>query len=82
MNQIKNTNKKYNILRKEYIVLLNNGSVKKKYKFSWDFALMYTDIIRDISLLKNLAVKGLMTMPPYFNAPEKVKPFFKTLREP
>ena len=39
------------------------------------------DTIRDISSLENVAVKGLMTMPPFFNAPEKVQPFFKALRE-
>jgi pyridoxal phosphate enzyme (YggS family) len=38
-------------------------------------------LIDDIRPLTNLAVKGLMTMPPYFNAPEKVRPYFKTLRE-
>jgi len=38
-------------------------------------------IIREISRFDNVAIKGLMTMPPYFNAPEKVKPFFKALRE-
>ena len=38
-------------------------------------------LIREISLLGNLSVKGLMTMPPYFNAPEKARPFFKALRQ-
>jgi len=37
-------------------------------------------LLRDISQLENVAVKGLMTMPPYFNAPEKVRPFFAALR--
>ena len=37
-------------------------------------------LIRDISELANLHIKGLMTMPPYFNAPEKVRPFFSALR--
>ena len=37
--------------------------------------------MRQISQFENLAVKGLMTMPPYFNAPEKVRPFFAALRE-
>ena len=37
-------------------------------------------LVRDISQLGNVAVKGLMTMPPYFNAPEKTKPFFAALR--
>ena len=37
-------------------------------------------LARHISGLKNLKVKGLMTIPPSFNAPEKVTPFFKELR--
>ena len=38
-------------------------------------------LIAEIGLLKNIAVKGLMTMPPYFYQPEKVRPFFAALRE-
>jgi PLP dependent protein len=38
-------------------------------------------LLRDISRLENISVKGLMTMPPYFNAPEKVRPFFASLRK-
>ena len=38
-------------------------------------------LIAEISQLKNLTVKGLMTMPPYFYQPEKVRPFFAALRE-
>lgn len=38
------------------------------------------NLVKQISVLKNLAIKGLMTMPPFFNAPEKVRPFFKQLR--
>jgi pyridoxal phosphate enzyme (YggS family) len=40
-----------------------------------------TKLIKDIGQLPNLAIKGLMTMPPYFNAPEKVRPYFKALRQ-
>ena len=38
-------------------------------------------LVRETSQLENIAVKGLMTMPPYFNAPEKVRPFFANLRQ-
>jgi pyridoxal phosphate enzyme (YggS family) len=38
-------------------------------------------LISEISRLKNLSIRGLMTMPPYFYQPEKVKPFFAALRE-
>ncbi|MBU1005541.1 MAG: YggS family pyridoxal phosphate-dependent enzyme [Nanoarchaeota archaeon] len=34
-------------------------------------------LIRDISTLKNIKVKGLMTMAPFFDNPEKDRPYFK-----
>lgn len=37
-------------------------------------------LLKNIAQLENIAVQGLMTMPPYFNAPEKVRPFFAALR--
>ena len=39
------------------------------------------NLISEISRMENLSIKGLMTMPPYFNQPEKVQPFFTALRE-
>ena len=36
-------------------------------------------LVREISTLENIAVKGLMTIPPFFDAPEKVRPYFKAL---
>ncbi len=39
------------------------------------------NMLKDISGFKNISVKGLMTMPPYFYEPERVRPFFKQLRE-
>lgn len=38
------------------------------------------ELISAISQLKNLSVEGLMTMPPFFYQPEKVRPFFAALR--
>jgi pyridoxal phosphate enzyme (YggS family) len=38
-------------------------------------------LVREAGRMEHLAVKGLMTLPPYFNAPEKVRPFFRALRE-
>ena len=37
-------------------------------------------LVKDISRLENLTIRGLMTMPPFFNAPDKVRPFFTGLR--
>ena len=38
-------------------------------------------LVRDVGRLENISVKGLMTIPPFFNAPEKVRPFFASLRK-
>ena len=39
------------------------------------------NLIKDIVLLENVSVKGLMAMPPFFNNPEKARPYFTTLRD-
>jgi pyridoxal phosphate enzyme (YggS family) len=39
------------------------------------------ELLKQLSRLENISVKGLMTMPPYFNAPDKVRPYFAALRE-
>jgi PLP dependent protein len=38
------------------------------------------ELIRAISAYSNIRVQGLMTMPPYFNAPERARPYFAALR--
>ncbi|MFC1812089.1 YggS family pyridoxal phosphate-dependent enzyme [Thermodesulfobacteriota bacterium] len=39
------------------------------------------NLIQEISHFENLSIRGLMTMPPFFNSPEKVRPFFSALRD-
>jgi pyridoxal phosphate enzyme (YggS family) len=39
-----------------------------------------TQLVKDVSFLENISVKGLMIMPPFFNDPEKVRPYFSGLR--
>jgi len=39
------------------------------------------DLIKEISPFDNISIKGLMTMPPFFDQPEKVRPFFTALRK-
>jgi PLP dependent protein len=39
------------------------------------------DILNATAVMKNLRVEGLMTIPPFFDDPEKVRPFFRELRE-
>jgi pyridoxal phosphate enzyme (YggS family) len=38
-------------------------------------------LVRQAAALENIAVQGLMTLPPYFNSPERVRPFFAALRQ-
>jgi len=39
------------------------------------------DLVRRIAPLANLSIRGLMTMPPWFDDPEEARPFFRALRE-
>jgi pyridoxal phosphate enzyme (YggS family) len=38
-------------------------------------------LVREIAALPHLRVKGLMTMPPFYDEPEPARPFFRQLRE-
>jgi pyridoxal phosphate enzyme (YggS family) len=38
-------------------------------------------LIREIATLPHVRIKGLMTMPPFFDDPEAARPYFKALRE-
>jgi pyridoxal phosphate enzyme (YggS family) len=38
-------------------------------------------LIREAAMLKNISIKGLMTMPPYSDDPENSRPYFKKLRQ-
>ncbi|ABL00850.1 YggS family pyridoxal phosphate-dependent enzyme [Pelobacter propionicus] len=38
-------------------------------------------LVRDIAVLPNLRIRGLMTMPPFFDDPEAARPFFAGLRQ-
>jgi len=37
-------------------------------------------LVRDIALLSNVRVRGLMTMPPFFDDPEGARPYFAELK--
>jgi pyridoxal phosphate enzyme (YggS family) len=38
-------------------------------------------LIKDAAKLKNISIKGLMTIPPFLDDPEEVRPYFRALRE-
>jgi len=39
------------------------------------------NLVRAVAPLPSLSVRGLMTMPPWFDNPEEARPFFRALRE-
>ena len=39
------------------------------------------DLVSEVSKFENVAIRGLMTMPPFFNQPDRVRPFFAALRD-
>jgi pyridoxal phosphate enzyme (YggS family) len=39
------------------------------------------DLIYHVASMKHISIEGLMTMPPYFDEPEKARPYFIRLRE-
>ena len=61
--------------------ILIQVSIDQEFSKSGVHANDLKNLIKDISSLNNLSVKGLMTMPPFFNNPEKVRPFFSALRD-
>ncbi len=38
-------------------------------------------LLRELALLPHLQVRGLMTMPPFFDQPEAARPYFRQLRQ-
>ena len=38
-------------------------------------------LLQELSQFQHLKIVGLMTMPPYFTDPEKVRPYFRQLRQ-
>ncbi len=75
----KELNKRAGAIGKVQKVLIQVNISGKATKFGIDTE-QAVDLVRQIAPLANLAVCGLMTMPPYFNAPDKVRPYFRALR--
>ena len=61
----------------QILIQVNIGLERTK---SGVYAKDAQSLIKDISYLENLSVKGLMTIPPFFNSPKKVRPYFSALR--
>jgi len=62
----------------QILVQINIAGEDTKFGISAEKA---PQMISEISRLEHISIKGLMTMPPYFYQPEKVRPFFAALRD-
>jgi pyridoxal phosphate enzyme (YggS family) len=72
--------KRSNLIGKMMPVLIEINSGKEKNK-SGCYPEEAQNIIKKISVLRNIRIKGLMTMAPFFEDPEKDRPFFKLTKE-
>lgn len=62
----------------DILIQVNTGKEASKSGVDVGDALT---LVREAGQMKNVAIKGLMTLPPYFNAPDRVRPYFQALRE-
>ncbi len=60
------------------LIEVNLGEERTKSGVSKDELVPFLNSVKG---LKNLSIKGLMAIPPFFYEPEKVRPYFKALRE-
>jgi pyridoxal phosphate enzyme (YggS family) len=67
-----------NDIRQDILVQVNISGEATKSGIETDECVK---LVEAVAGLKHLCLKGLMTMPPYFDRPEKARPFFTALRE-
>ncbi len=72
-------NKRAGLINKKINVLIEINISGEKTK-SGISAVQAIELIKDISFLENVSVKGLMTMAPYSDNPENSRPYFSALR--
>lgn len=63
--------------RMKVLIEVNTSGEKTKSGIPLKEAIQ---LIKEVSLLENLSIYGLMTMPPWFDDPEGARPYFAALR--
>lgn len=76
----KELNKRAGTLGKVQQILIQVNISGEETKSGID-AEQALEIVHKVSRFENLAIRGLMTMPPFFNAPDKVRPYFRALKD-
>jgi pyridoxal phosphate enzyme (YggS family) len=64
--------------RQSILLQVKLSDEESKYGISQDNVI---EDIQRVLRMKNLSLEGLMTIPPYFEDPEKARPYFKKLRQ-
>lgn len=64
--------------RQAVLIEVNTGGEDSKGGIEPDKVRAF---LKEIEKLANIRIKGLMTMPPYFDDPEMARPYFRELRE-
>ena len=79
MELAKEINKRASLINRKINILIEINISGEKTK-SGIQAADAARLIKDISILENISVKGLMTMTPYSSNPENSRPYFSELR--
>lgn len=74
-------NKQAKKLNKGFQVLIQVNISGEEPKFGVSPQEVHSLISQISENMENLSIQGLMTMPPYFDDPERTRPYFKALRE-
>ena len=61
----------------EILIQVNTSDEESKSGATEDSV---TELVRDVAALDHVAIKGLMTMPAFFDDPEGARPYFRQLR--
>jgi PLP dependent protein len=64
--------------RQRILMQVNVSGETSKYGLDPDSVI---SVLREISTFEHIAIEGLMTMPPFFDAPDRARPYFKALRK-
>ncbi|MBI9083085.1 MAG: YggS family pyridoxal phosphate-dependent enzyme [Desulfobacterales bacterium] len=62
----------------QILIQVNIGQEASK---SGTMAHTALDLVHQMAALDHIRIRGLMTMPPFFDSPERVRPFFSALRQ-
>jgi hypothetical protein len=66
---------------KEPAAILIQVNIGEEASKSGTTARELEELVRRVSLLPHLRIRGLMTLPPYRDDPEEVRPYFRSLRQ-